>query len=111
MALGTYKIPRPFKDEDKWFGLTKKQWLFIGIGVGIACLAFKIFTVIHMEILAYIVAVIAIGVCFIIGTFKMPDDKYIIGGGTKLDVLAKRLLVKSLKKYKVLYIKNYGGDK
>lgn len=111
MALGTYKIPRPFKDEDKWFKLTKKQWLFVGIGLSIAYLAFRVFTMIHLQVLAYVVAVLSIGVCFMIGTFKMPGDKYIIGGGTKLDVLAKRVIIKRFKKYKVLYIKNYGGTK
>lgn len=111
MALGTYKIPRPIKDEDKWFKLTKKQWLYLGVGIAIAYVAFKIFTLIHIDLIAYVVAVIAIGVCFMIGTFKMPDDKYIIGGGTKLDTLAKRLILKRFKKYKVLYVKNYGGKK
>ncbi len=110
MAIGTYKIPRPFKDEDKWFYLTKKQWLFVAFGGGIAFVAFKIFTFIHLDVVAYVVAIISLGSCFITATFDMPDDKYIIGGGTRLDILAKRLLIKRLKKYKRIYVKNYGGD-
>lgn len=111
MALGTYKIPRPIQDEDKWLKLTKKQWLYTGIGIVIAYAAFQVFCAMHMDLLAYVIALISIGFFFTIGTFKMPEDKYIIGGGTKLDVLAKRLIVKQFKKYKVLYIKNYGGQK
>lgn len=110
MAIGTYKIPRPFKDEDKWFKLTKKQWLFLAFGAGLAYVAFKIFSTVHLNIVAYVVAIIAVGVCFIIATFNMPDDKYIIGGGTRLDILAKRLVIKRFKKYKKIYIKNYGGN-
>lgn len=108
MALGTYKVPSPFKDEDKWFRyFTKKQLLFVGLAAIAAIMLTVFFSKIHMPAIGVgIGAVLVIGIGALVFV-TIPQDKYLIGGGYKLEEIALRVVIKHFPKNKRLYIKNY----
>ena len=114
MALGRYKVPRPFQDEDKWFKyFTKTQLLFLGTGICLAVPAFKASWgapwFLQIPLLVYSIAVI--GFFGIVGAFKMPDDKYLWGGGTPLYTLLIRIVLKKLGYSRKIYTKFYVVDR
>ncbi len=114
MANGTYNIPRPLKDEDKWLKFfTKTQLLIVGIGIIIAALFGLILWPIGANHIAVVIAVIIIALSAVLAFFPMPPDKYLYGGGYPLYIIALRVVVKMFSKKKI-YIKNYdmgaGGD-
>lgn len=109
-SLGKYKIPTPFKDEDKWLKyFTKKQLMYIGFGLMICLPLLKLTWTAPslLKIPVMVFCIIVMGTALIIGMATMPDDKYLWGGGTKLDKLLFRIIRKRLKSNKVLYVKNY----
>lgn len=112
-SLGKYKIPRPMQDEDKWFKyFTKHQLIYVGISLVImARLVLWVkdsSAIIQIPVLMLGCIVVILSVAF--GVLTMPDDKYLWGGGTKVETLALRLVRKKLKGNKVLYVKNYKID-
>lgn len=108
MALGKYKVPRKFKDEDKWFRFfTKKQLVIMGtaalVGLSILMCSIKI-GVPYVGFFLLLLIVISAGVC---AMFKIPDDKYLIGGGEYIGTILIRMLIKRLPWNRNIYIKNY----
>lgn len=109
-ALGKYKIPRPFQDEDKWFKyFTKKQLVYVGISLVIALRL--IFWVKDYNGLIQI-PVLTVGCILIIcallfGMLKMPDDRYLWGGGTTIEKLVVRLIRRRIRENRVIYVRNY----
>lgn len=109
--MASYKIPKPFQDEDKYFRFfTKKQILFIGVPLALTVLVLaKLWDA--PKIVIFFVSMICVAVllaCVVFSSFKMPKDKYLWGGGTSLERLGRRLIQKQTKKKKILWVKNYG---
>ena len=107
MATGTYKIPKPFKDEDKWFKLTKKQIVYLSIGGLFAAGAVKLFGLLGFSLIGWVCCIVVMLIAVLLSSVSMPLDKYIIGGGIRLEILAIRVLTKKFSKRRILYIKNY----
>ena len=109
--MGTYSIPKEFKDEDKWFRFfTKKQLIYAGVGVAM---------VIGVMTVSKALGVTGVGICIsevivladgIIAFITMPTERYLIGGGYPLSTIVLRLVRKKLPSNKVLYIKHYDKD-
>ena len=103
--LGRYKVMREMKDEDKWFRwFTKEQIIYLvlfgGIGVGIVIL----FHSIRLTLIGMVIAILLITGGLILPRFNMPDDKYILGGGMPLKLLAKRIIIKQFIAKKKIYV-------
>ena len=108
--IGRYKIPRPFKDEDKWFRwFTKKQLMYLTIFGGMGVLALFISALAKIPVIGGIVFVVFISLGLIIPRFNMPDDKYLWGGGMPLETICLRWFMKKISK-KALYIKFHNKE-
>lgn len=112
-SLGRYKIPRPMQDEDKWFKyFTKHQLVYVGVSlVIIARLILWVkssSSLVQIPVLTLGSIVVILSIAF--GVLTMPDDKYLWGGGTKVETLVVRLVRKRLKGNRVLYVRNYKVD-
>ena len=106
MAYGTYRVPREFKDEDRWFRFfTKTQLLIMGIGVGICAIFFLIFSIFGLFIPALILSVIVLSLAGLLAFLPMPDNKYMFGGGYPVYVIALRLFNKKIIAKKIIYTK------
>lgn len=102
---GRYKTMREMKDEDKWFKFfTKEQILYLAVfgslGIGVVIL----FKAIGLTLIGMVFAVVLVALGLILPRFDMPTDKYILGGGFPLKVIALRILLKQLPKNKKIYI-------
>lgn len=111
MALGSYRVPAPFKDEDKWLRyFTKKSLCYMIVALFIGAGQFMFFKSIHMTLIGMtLFTVIMIGSA-VLAFGVMPADKYLFGGGENVDTLLVRLIHKNRKKNKRVYVKNYGED-
>lgn len=106
MAMGVYRIPREFKDEDKWFRFfTKTQLLIMGIGVAICAVFFFIFAPFKIYAIPIIISVFVLLVCGLLAFFTMPENKYLYGGGYPAYQIILRLLRKFFIFKKQIYIK------
>ena len=109
---GTYQIPKEFKDEDKWFKFFNRKQLFITFGGILLC--------IPPVWIFYKLGIMQIGLCIgeviLLGTLllaflPLPNDRFLIGGGFMLNQIVWRLIVKSRRRNKILYVKNYDPDR
>lgn len=106
MAYGTYRVPREFKDEDRWFRFfTKTQLLIMGVAVGICAILFLIFSVFGLFVPALILSVVVLALAGLLAFLPMPDNKYMYGGGYPVYVIAMRLINKKFLAKKQLYTK------
>lgn len=103
--LGTYRKLSPFKDEDKYGPFTKIQIAYGVIAVFLIVIEFSFFWSFYFPMAGFIVGFVIVAVAVVLN-LKMPNDKYLMGGGTRIDVLLLRLITKRLFKRK-LYVKNY----
>ena len=111
MAYGTYRVPREFKDEDKWFRFfTKSQLFIVGIGVGICAILFFVFSLIGLFIPALILSVIVLTISGLLAFLPMPNNKYMYGGGYPIYVIVKRLVNKLFISKKIVYTKFESED-
>ena len=106
--LGSYQIPKEFKDEDKWFRFfTKKQLIVVGAALAACVVIVSFFYGIGMLkvglAIAEIIMVLAVAVVFI----RIPTDRYLIGGGYHIAQIVGRLIIKRLPGHKIIYVKNY----
>ena len=107
---GSYRVPDELKDEDKWFlFFTKKQLVYIIGSFIFAALFFLLFKKINLEIIGLGVGVFVILVTIIFAMIPIPPERYLMGGGYSMEVLAMRLLCKALRGKK-LYVKNYSDS-
>ena len=109
--LGSYRIPKELKDEDKWFKFfTKKQLLIVGSGLALSIVIVGFFYGMHLlpvgVMMAEVVMLLSAGIAFV----KIPTDKYLIGGGYPVSQILIRLVLKRLPGHRVLYVKNYEED-
>jgi len=112
MANGTYRVPREFKDEDKWFRFfTKIQLLIVGIGVGICILLFIILSPFKLYIPALILSVIVMSLSGLLAFLPMPQNKYMYGGGFPIYKIVLRIVNKWLLSERVVYVKDCVEDK
>ena len=110
-AIGTYRVPREFKDEDRWFRFfTKTQLLIVGIGLGICAVIFLIFSIFGLFIPALILSVVVLAIAGLLAFLPMPDNKYMYGGGYPVYVIALRLINKKFLAKKIVYTKFESED-
>lgn len=107
-SLGTYKVPAPLKDEDKWFKFFTKTQLICVAGsvvLGVSILVFFArIGLVPIGLALCLLEIASVGACVMI---RMPADKYLMGGGEYIIVILFRLIRKKLPKNRVIYIKNY----
>ena len=105
--IGRYKIPRPLQDEDKYFKyFNKKQSIYMVFGILISVGGFAITVPFKLTLIGFIIMALVIPLAFFIPRLKMPGDKYLWGGGTDLEEIFKRVLVKRFdRRRRCIYIK------
>ncbi len=111
---GKYRIPREFKDEDKWFRFfTKQQLIYLAAAIGIDFILIVLSLSLHILGVGIALSVITLMVVMFLAFFVMPPDKYLIGGGYRITVILLRVLYRRLPQNRVLYVKGYGhiGEK
>ena len=110
-TLGSYKTPAPFKDEDKWLKFfTKRMLAYLSCGAFIAFQCFMFFHGLGLSVIGLILAILSIMFAGVL-LLTMPADKYLFGGGKKIDVLLYRIIRKRFfKKHRVIYVKNYSRE-
>ena len=105
--LGEYRPPNQInKDEDKYWKLTKVQigYLLVGLFLGIGILNFlSMFQIVFLKILGWVILFLLLFGCFLLGTVPIPNEKYLKGGGLRLDQYLFRLIKKRMKKNRVIY--------
>lgn len=95
------------QDEDKWLKyFTKTQLLFLAAftapGVGLVIFFNRIgLTFIGM---VFLLLFVALGIALPHPKMKMPDDKYLWGGGVMIKTLLVRVLLKLLPSNRNVYI-------
>ena len=110
MSYGVHGVPDPFEDEDKWFFLTKRQWLILLPPVTLLVLSIVGMLAIGLAILLPFVIIVLVMVCIgaaIIAFFDMPQNWYIFGGGQRIEKILFRLLKKTRKSSKKIYTKHF----
>lgn len=106
MAYGVYRVPREFKDEDRWFRFfTKTQLLIMGVAVGICGILFLLFSIVGLFVPALILSVVVLAIAGLLAFLPMPDNKYMYGGGYPVYIIAKRLINKKYIAKKQIYVK------
>ena len=105
--MGTFNVFRGISDEDKYAGLTKTQWIIIGSGI-LLCMPILRLTssigkmVFIFGIIFSVIIMIAFG---IIALFPIPQEKYLYGGGYRMEIILFRILMRKIKKNRVIYVK------
>ena len=109
--LGNYNIPREYKDEDRWFRFfTKVQLLYIGVAIALSIVVIMLFNALHMLPVGIVFAELNIIAGAVLAFIRIPEDRYMIGGGYLLRTILMRLIVKNLPKNKKIYLKNYDEE-
>lgn len=107
-SLGSYRIMKPLKDEDRWFKFfTKRQLLFVIVGIVLSSFVYPFFSKLGLRIVGIILVEIIMLSMLVLAFLKLPYAKYLIGGGRYVHEILMRLLVKKLPKNRVIYTKNY----
>lgn len=113
MRHGVYEVMEEFKDEDKYIGLTIRQW-FILLPVAV----FIIFTIwfvvsrgleLLLPLVIIFMALIAIA-AIIVAVFELPQNWYLFGNYVTIEKLLIRILAKKLRRNQVIYTKHYNNE-
>lgn len=104
--LGVYKKPPQLQDEDKYGPFTKTQIVYIVVTLLLCAGIFLFSKMFYLEIVGMAIDMLLIEIAFLMNC-KMPSEKYLFGGGIKIETLLLRIVKKKLKKYKVIFVKNY----
>ena len=109
MALdGRYRIPREFRDEDKWFRFfTKKQLIYVAIAVAIDFVFITMTLAFHIVGVGIALSVICLMIALFLAFFVIPTDKYLIGGGYPVMAIISRVVYRHMPGNRILYVKNY----
>ena len=106
--LGSYRIMKPLKDEDRWFKFfTKKQLMFVVVGLMLSFVTFTIFNGIGLRIVGIFLVEIIMTISMLLAFLKLPFEKYLIGGGRYAHEILFRLIAKNMPSNKVIFTKNY----
>lgn len=105
-ATGVFRVPREFKDEDKWFRYFNKKQALILVLTGLADYRLVMFAANHdLVMIAIIVAIILTLLVGGVIMIKLPVDvMFLTGGGITLDEWLLRIILR--KCHKVIYAKN-----
>ncbi len=107
-SLGNYTIPKPLKDEDKWFRFfTKTQLLYVGVAAFIDMGIIAFFRAVHIPYVSIVLSEAVMIAALILAFVSVPTDRFMIGGGYSLRAIAVRLVRKRFRRNKVLYVKGY----
>ena len=102
------------KDEDRWLKyFTIKQLIYYGIAIFIGIVeTMLLHRLFHAEAIGFVLIIVNVAISVLL-QLKIPDgnDKYIIGGGMPLQLIVFRLVLKSIPKNRVIYVKNYEASK
>lgn len=99
---------KPLKDEDRWFKFfTKKQLLFVIIGLMLSAVIFPVFNAIGLRVIGIFLVEIIMTVMCLLAFLKIPFEKYLIGGGRYAHEILFRLFSKQLPANKIIFTKNY----
>ena len=106
--LGSYQIPKEFKDEDKWFKyFTKKQLIVVGSALGASVLIISFFNGVGLLPVGISISEVVLILSITSSFIRIPRERYLIGGGYHIAVILWRLICKRFPKNRVLYVKNY----
>lgn len=106
MQYGTYSTLREFKDEDRYFGLTKRQLAWAMPGVGLCGLIGTFFGKLGLIEAAIFIDLLVIGFCALMMLGKLPSTKYLTGGGLFVQDILIRVIARKMGKNRVIYTKN-----
>lgn len=102
---GKYQIPAEYKDEDRWWKFTKRQLVYVIIGLMIDYFFFKIFQPMGLSVVWIFLDVVVSLFFGIIAMVPIPQSRYLHGGGMMLEAVILRMLMRKFNR--VLYTKNY----
>ncbi len=106
--LGTYQIPKEFRDEDKWFKFfNRKQLAITGGGILLCVPPSFIFHQLGYLQIGLAIDEIIILAALLLAFLPLPTERFLVGGGFMLNQIVLRLIIKNLPKNKKLYVKNY----
>ena len=102
-----WKIPNTaeYKDEDRWWKFTKRQLVYVIIGLMIDYFFFKIFQPMGLSVVWILLDVVVSLFFGIIAMVPIPQSSYLHGGGMMLEAVILRMLMRKFNR--VLYTKNY----
>lgn len=105
-AAGVFRVPREFKDEDRWFRYFNKKQAAVLVLAGLA--DYRIIMTASAKGLTLPAIIMAILFTLIAGGMVMvrlpADTMYLTGGGITLDQWIFRILLR--KCHRVIYTKN-----
>ena len=109
MALGTYNIPKEFKDEDKWFKFfTKVQLIYMFVAFVIAVVIMNLSVFLHVTYRGIFLSVVGWRAAIVLAFVPSPVTRYMFGGGYRVSRIVGRLVWKFVLGHgKDLYVKNY----
>lgn len=112
MARGTYQVPRPLEDQDKWFRFfTKKQLAYVGAALLLDVFIYTLFAKMHLSFIGICLCVGNLLIAGVLGYISIPTDKYLMGGGERAEVIVFRIINRKFnKKNHIIYVKNYDPD-
>lgn len=107
--IGRYKIPKEFKDEDKWFKFfTKRQLIYVGVAIAIAFFIGRFFYGLGLLPVGISLAFVVVVIAMVVSMGTMPLDKYLWGGGFSFENIITRLINKKfIKKNKRVFTITY----
>lgn len=105
------EVPQPLQDEDKWFGLTKRQLLIILIGILLTAGFILFFAIFSFYLIGVVLGILILGISIFIAAYEVEPEKYIYGCGLHLEIILLRLLKKRLfKRNRRIYTRHYKGE-
>ena len=109
---GKYEVPDEFQDEDKWFLLTKRQWLIIAPPAALTVFASMLvlgFGLTFLFPIVLIFGVLLVLAAFVVAFKNVPDTWYLYGGGMRIERVLFRMLRKKFGKH-VVYTKHFDDE-
>lgn len=102
---GKYQIPAEYKDEDRWWKFTKRQLVYVAIGLALDYFFFKMLSPLGLDIVWIPIDVVISLVIGCIALIPIPKTSYLHGGGMMLEAVILRIIMRRFSR--ILYTKNY----
>lgn len=105
--LGVFKIPREYKDEDKWFRYFNKKQAVILVLTLLADYRFLLMASNHGFLVPAIIAAILFTlIVAAVIMIELPiEAMFLTGGGITLEQCLVRIIIR--RRSRVIYVKNY----